>query len=184
MDRKLPRSIALLAVLLIPELCNGQNDLEALRQAAERGEAQAQLAYGFCYFHGKGVPQDYAKAVAWYRKAAEQGESDAQFKLGSCYSLGISVPTNTVVAASWYRKAAEQGHTDAQGLLGVCYYSGDGVPKDRVEGYKWLILATAKKNTKDFVEMRDKIMTRLTPQQIAEGKRRAAEFAVKIFTRK
>ena len=34
------------------------------------------------YENGKGVPQDDAEAVKWYRMAAEQGDADAQFNLG------------------------------------------------------------------------------------------------------
>ena len=30
------------------------------------------------YKDGKGVQQDYAEAVKWYRKAAEQGKANAQ----------------------------------------------------------------------------------------------------------
>ena len=47
--------------------------LKKWRPLAERGDASAQAALGAFYENGKGVPQDYAKAVKWYRLAAEQG---------------------------------------------------------------------------------------------------------------
>jgi TPR repeat protein len=34
------------------------------------------------YADGRGVPQDHAEAVRWYRLAAEQGNAFAQFRLG------------------------------------------------------------------------------------------------------
>ena len=34
------------------------------------------------YGAGRGVPQDDAEAVRWYRLAAEQGEASAQYNLG------------------------------------------------------------------------------------------------------
>ena len=52
--------------------------LEAFKVAAEKGDAIAQFNLGLSYYHGKGVLQDYAQAVYWYRKAAEQGHPDAK----------------------------------------------------------------------------------------------------------
>ena len=51
---------------------------KSYRQAADNvwpadENAAAQLNLGHCYWNGKGVPQNYAEAVKWFRKAAEQG---------------------------------------------------------------------------------------------------------------
>ena len=45
-----------------------QNDL------APKGDKYAQYTIGYMHLAGKGVPQDRAKALAWYRLAAERGE--------------------------------------------------------------------------------------------------------------
>src|SRR6266550_4228465 len=37
------------------------------RVGAEQGDARAQFEFGYTYFKGKGVPQDYAEAIRWYR---------------------------------------------------------------------------------------------------------------------
>ena len=79
------------------------------RPLAEQGEAIAQLDLGAMYFDGKGVPQDYAEAVKWYRKAAEQGAWAAQFQLGAMYDTGNGVPQDYAEAVKWYRKAATKG---------------------------------------------------------------------------
>ena len=34
------------------------------------------------YANGRGVPEDDAQAVSWYRKAAQQGHVKAQLNLG------------------------------------------------------------------------------------------------------
>ena len=39
----------------------------------------------------RGVPQDDAQAVAWYRKAADQGDARAQTNLGAAYETGRGV---------------------------------------------------------------------------------------------
>ena len=44
---------------------------------AEQGYAEAQFRLGLLYEFGKGVPENDAEAVKWYRKAAEQGHGNA-----------------------------------------------------------------------------------------------------------
>jgi TPR repeat protein len=61
------------------------------------------------YANGKGVKQDDAEAVRWYRKAAEQGNAKAQFNLGVMYDLGKGVKQDDAEAVKWYRKAAFSG---------------------------------------------------------------------------
>jgi TPR repeat protein len=41
---------------------------------------------------GRGVPQDDAKAVFWYRKAAELGHAGAANNLSVFYEKGLGVP--------------------------------------------------------------------------------------------
>ena len=65
------------------------------------------------YENGRGVPQDYVQAVAWYRKAADQGFADAQNDLGAMYDNGLGVPQDYVQAHLWFILAAAQGDTDA-----------------------------------------------------------------------
>ena len=57
-------------------------DLETCRQAAEKGDAAAQVTLGKLYESSQGVAKDLREAVKWYRKAAEKGNAEGQFKLG------------------------------------------------------------------------------------------------------
>ena len=72
----------------------------------------------------KGVPQDYAEALKWYRLAADQGDASAQYNLGVMYAEGRGVPQDYAEALKWYRLAADQGYADAQFNLGVMYANG------------------------------------------------------------
>ncbi|MDP3509053.1 MAG: tetratricopeptide repeat protein [Candidatus Melainabacteria bacterium] len=65
------------------------------------------------YAEGKGVPQNYTKAVELYQKAADQGNGRGQVALGDMYMLGRGVPQNKVRAMQWYRKSASQGNANA-----------------------------------------------------------------------
>jgi len=40
---------------------------------------------GHMYHYGKGVPQNYEKAIEWYNKAAQQGLAETQEILGYMY---------------------------------------------------------------------------------------------------
>ena len=72
---------------------------KALRMAeAEAGDPVAQLNLGFDYYYGRGVTQDYAIAVSWYRKAADQGYANAQTSLGIMYVKGSGVKQNYTTA--------------------------------------------------------------------------------------
>jgi len=44
------------------------------------------------YEKGRGVKQDDAAAVRWYRKAAEHGNADSKFYLGVMYANGRATP--------------------------------------------------------------------------------------------
>src|SRR5262245_35728294 len=50
-----------------------------LRPLADAGDAQAQTLLGFMYEYGRGVPQNYVEAAAWYCLAADQGNAHAQY---------------------------------------------------------------------------------------------------------
>ncbi len=55
------------------------------------------------------------------------------------------------------------------------YYNGNGLPQDYVEAYKWYNLSASHGNTSAMLN-RDRIVHFMTPEQIAEGQRRAVAF--------
>ncbi len=144
-----------------------QNFIKA-RKAADQGDARAQLYLGYMYDSGRGVPQDHAEALRWYRKAAEQGDTFAQLKLGVMYGEGQSVPQDHAEALKWYGKAAAQGNAGAQLNLGVMYGHGQGVPQDYVQAHMWSNLAasalTGEMHDK-AVKNRDLTAAKMTPPQ-------------------
>jgi TPR repeat protein len=117
-------------------LCR-QCNIEKLRYGLKEVILQSWHRMGKQYFGGRGVPQDYAEAVKWFRKAAEQNYAQAQYALGICYDGGDGVTKDEFEAANWYRKAAEQNDAEGQFSLGVRYANGRGVEKDNAEAAKW-----------------------------------------------
>lgn len=107
------------------------------RDAAQKGDVNAQYNLGVMYAEGKGVEQDSAEAVNWYRKAAERGYAPAQSNLGAFYENGVGIVHDNAEAANWYRRAAEQGYALAQYNLGCLYLQGKGVEQDNAEAGNW-----------------------------------------------
>lgn len=49
----------------------GTNNIEALKAAANGGDADAAMKLGDIYLNGRGVPKNYVEAESWHKKAAE-----------------------------------------------------------------------------------------------------------------
>ncbi|MGA9442588.1 MAG: tetratricopeptide repeat protein, partial [Methyloceanibacter sp.] len=61
------------------------------RPYAEQGDPEAQFMLGRMYQEGRGVIQDHAEAVKWYRLSADKGQPFAQNNLGVMYKNGWGV---------------------------------------------------------------------------------------------
>lgn len=76
--------------------------LEDIRNSAMQGNARAESNLGGLYAAGTLVPQDYAKALKWYRLAAAQGNDvRAELNLGVMYTRGQGAPQDYVKAYKW-----------------------------------------------------------------------------------
>jgi hypothetical protein len=105
------------AAVLSTSCRNGESvRIDALRKAAERGDAPSQLALGNEYYATK----EYPKAFQWYHSAAEQGNAVGQLNLATMYYVGNGVPEDYKEAARWAAKAAAQGDAGGQSLLNEC----------------------------------------------------------------
>lgn len=100
--------------------------IQALRELAEQGVAEAQSNLGLMYVEGKGVIKNYTKALNWFRLAADQGFAEAQYNLGLMYTKGLGVVRDDARAFKWYRLAADQGVAQAKRKLEMMYAQGDG----------------------------------------------------------
>ena len=159
-----------------------EDDAEAVkwyRLAADQGHAAAQDNLGMMYATGEGVPQDDAEAVKLFRLAANQGLAYAQTSLGMMYYDGQGVPQDYAEAMKWFRLAADQGYGAAQDNLGLMYRDGQGVPQDYVETYAWFSVAAAG-GFPNAAKGRDLAASKLTPDQLTQGQKRATELLEEI----
>jgi TPR repeat protein len=143
-------------------------------------DAETQFHLGTLYETGKGVPQDYAQAVLWYRKAAEQNLAIAQYRLGVLYANGVGVPLDKAQSAEWFQKAAEQGYVYAQEMLGSDYLTGEGVQRDYSEAYFWFDIACASRAREvvagERATQRDAAAVYLTPADLSREQERARQW--------
>jgi uncharacterized protein len=133
----------------LPAAAQGSKSLSSvsLAQPAEAGDAQAQFELGRAYEDGKGVPQDDARAVEWFRKSAEQGNAQAQNSLGVMYALGRGIPRDREESVRWYKKAARQGLTEAIYNVATSYYNGEGIDENMSLAYAWMMAAQKRGDT-------------------------------------
>ena len=99
--------------------------LEYFLQAASKGDRVAKYLAGECYYFGKGVQVDTAKAVEFLQEATALGEPRAMDLLGSHYRRLRQFDR----ARKYYEDAAAAGYALSLSNLGVLYMNGEGVQR-------------------------------------------------------
>lgn len=106
--------------------------LHLYRQAAERGDAEAQFITGGMLYQGQGIDPDKRGGFKWLLMAAEQGKVSPESLaiVGAMYLRGSVVPQNYLEARKWLAKAAAQGNVAAMNDLAYLYYNELGGERD------------------------------------------------------
>jgi TPR repeat protein len=153
--RKLLTLVAALAAVSLAYAQTATDGVEAnLLTMARAGDAKSQLAVGFAYFNGVGMPIDLSEGVSWHRKAAENGDATAQYILGWEYYDGWGIAKDFALSSVWFHNAAEHpekidltvaikyhflGISGIQTyfLLGNLYEDGKELPQDYSQAALW-----------------------------------------------
>ncbi len=143
--------------------------LPALRDAAERGDAESQYKLGTHYWVPNSPQRDVAESERWLQKAADQGHLDAQYALGMTRAGLYDVARNIAEAGALFQLAANRGHAGAQFMLGMMHLRGQGMAKDEVEGIAWLRKAAAQDLSRARTELAIHLMRASAPDSRAEG---------------
>lgn len=132
------------AVPALPRKADAAEDIQALANAASRGDREAQFRIGTRFLNDASLPGNSSAAAArWLARAAEQGHVEAQFLLASLFERGGGVNKDKKQAIAWYRKAAEAGHLRAMHNLGVLL-AEHGSDRDYREAAVWFARAGAR----------------------------------------
>jgi len=114
--------------------------LNMAREAAAKGDADAQAALGTCYLNGAfGLQKDNREALKWLQKSADAGSAQGQYMLGATYMAdGGGLETDLSKAVSLFRRAGDQGFLPAQQILARLYTGSiNGAPPDFQESARW-----------------------------------------------
>lgn len=187
----IPKLLTLVALLVFGMIglasAQSGSSLEALKAAAESGIAAAQDQLAEKYI----LRADMANAEAWYRKAAEQGYAHSQSKLADMLlsrarmSVGLKPEEKTVLAdegLKWAALSASQGDQLGQAKLAEAYWEGKFVNQDLVQAYIWAALGANQPgsafNPAGVLarSTRDSAILKLSADQLADAKRRVADF--------
>ncbi len=123
---------------------NDVTGVEALTQAANLGQTQAQLKLAGLYQTGaSGVERDASQSRLWARRAAEGGDPRGMHAYGMYLFDGVGGERNRPVALTWLVRAADNGLIDSQYNAARIYENGDeGVAPNATEAYKWYLIAS------------------------------------------
>ncbi len=141
---------------------DARSSIDALRYAADGGEALARWKLGSMYAQGDGVPHDDGKAFQYFQQIIEsydeanpnpreRGVVASAFVAVGAYSLtgkpGKGIERDTARAFEMFSYAAtEFADMHAQYNLGLMYLEGTGITKDVRRGARWLRLAADKQH--------------------------------------
>jgi TPR repeat protein len=108
------------------------------KEAAEKGNRNAQFILGRMYLEGDLVKPDAPKAQKWLSKAAVADDPTAQCLLGWLLHEGKpGVRRDVPASMMWLKRSAGNGDNIAREGLVKIYREGLGVPKSEQEAAKW-----------------------------------------------
>ena len=134
-----------------------EKGIEILRNAAEKGDADAQFTLGCIYWGARYDNHyvkfddnytmldnaiDYERAAYWFDLSAKQGHKTALNNLGLAYIKGYGVNKDLVKATEYIRKSAEMGEAIAQLNYGDMFRDGEvwlQTEPDSISGESFLI---------------------------------------------
>lgn len=80
---------------------------------AKKNDRSAQFTMATLYYDGKGVMEDNAQALKWFRKSAENNHSQAQYNLAIMLASGIGIDADLVEAYAWLKISQSNGYGPA-----------------------------------------------------------------------
>ena len=156
-----------------------QGALALLKPLADEGNPKAQYWLADIDENGLGVKRDMTAALDLLDKAANHGFEPAERHLGELYLRGDETLQNFGKAETWLQKAALAGDAEAQQELGQIYALGLGVAADPSEAYGWYENAVVGGDGL-AAHVRDDLLTRMSPAQIAKGEADAKDIAAQL----
>ena len=114
-------------------MCKKSNaTISELSNAANDGNAHAQLIFGWSYAAKSNENKNYEEAIKWLTRAANSGLQEAQFRLAIVYLM-----KRNIVGIGILNQLDYNGYSPATYELGNCFYTGLCVDRDELLGVKF-----------------------------------------------
>lgn len=118
-----------------------------IQKSADQDYPKALGRIGETYKGGYfGYPQDFQKALEYFKKGVALNDADSQVGLGDMFLQGQGVKQDSNEALKLFSQAAEQDNEYAYSRLGLMYLNGWGVKQDYDEAKKWVMKGVEKGN--------------------------------------
>ncbi len=117
---------------------NSTRAAELMKEAADRGDMQAQLLWAHWLNSKKYTARNPKAAVEYYQRSSEQGDDHAAYFLYEAYSEGNGVDQDEGKASEYLRVAAERGNDLAVAIYALRLFKGEGMKSDQTAAIKML----------------------------------------------
>lgn len=97
------------------------DDLFAVTQRAQAGDAPAAYQMGLAYKLGAGAARDAAEALKWFKVSAGKNFAPAEEEVFLAYATGSGTAKDPAEGLRWLTRAAEHGLPSAQFGLGLSF---------------------------------------------------------------
>lgn len=155
------------------------SDIAKIKEKADAGDAQSQLAIGVLYSSGKGgVQKNPALALEYIKAAAEKNFAPAQTFLGCAYAEGKIVPRNMQEAIRWRELGAQNGTIADKWSLGNAFLYGYLVPKDQIKAVYWITQAADKGHPEAILKLVEIYKNLQKPEEEKKWARKFAELEI------
>lgn len=159
------------------ERANDERIVALLRKAVAADHVKAKTLLGVCLYTGRGIKEDYDKAVVLWEEAVNAGDLDAKCELAGYHFTGrgmFNSGKDRDKAIKEWTEAADAGHVKSACKLGQYYAGGTGLfssGKDIQKGLKYLRSAATAWDKEAMVALAEVLADSKDAAEQLEGKK-------------
>ena len=128
-------------------------DIAILKAQSDEGNSDAKFYLGTLYYIGRGMTQDFGKAIKLFEQASDGGNVSATFNLGIIYAKGRGVDVDEKKAFDYYKKSAFGGLPQAQYNYALWLREGRVGEANPIEAVEWFRASANKNFDRSLIEL-------------------------------
>ena len=128
-------------------------DIAILKAQSDEGNSDAKFYLGTLYYIGRGMNQDFVRAIKLFEEASDGGNVSATFNLGIIYAKGRGVDVDEKKAFDYYKKSAFGGLPQAQYNYALWLREGRVGEANPIEAVEWFRASANKNFDRSLIEL-------------------------------